>query len=127
MCLMEEKQLIFIYNANSDVYSSIKDSIAKVRNGRSECSLCTATWNAFNVKPSWRDREKKIKIPFVYYHRDDMPKEVSEFVSEDNIVLPTVLIRENDTLKVLVSNEHLDRCEGNDDCVWNLLKSSGVV
>ena len=118
------KKLIFIYNAKSDTVSGIKDSIQKIKTGKSECSLCTATWNAFNVKPSWSEKEKKIKIPFVYYHRDDMPEEVEDFLEENNISLPTVLLGEDGKFSELVSKENLDKCEGNDDCVWNLLKSS---
>ena len=118
------KKLIFIYNAKSDTVSGIKDSIQKIKTGKSECSLCTATWTAFNVKPSWSEKEKKIKIPFVYYHRDDMPEEVEDFLEENNISLPTVLLGEDGKFSELVSKENLDTCEGNDDCVWNLLKSS---
>lgn len=117
------KKLIFIYNAKSDTISGIKDSIQKIKTGKSECSLCTATWTAFNVKPSWTEKEKKIKIPFVYYHRDDMPNGVENFVKESDIELPTVLIEKNGKYSELVSKEHLDKCEGNDDCVWNLLTS----
>ena len=54
------KQLIFVYNANSGVYSSIKDSVQKIKTGKSECSLCTTTWSAFNVKPSWTEKEKRL-------------------------------------------------------------------
>ena len=118
------KKLIFIYNAKSDTVSGIKDSIQKIKTGKSECSLCTATWTAFNVKPSWSEKEKKIKIPFVYYHRDDMPEKVENFLKENNISLPTVLLGEDGKFSELVSKENLDKCEGNDDCVWNLLKSS---
>ena len=118
------KKLIFIYNAKSDTVSGIKDSIQKIKTGKSECSLCTATWTAFNVKPSWSEKEKKIKIPFVYYHRDDMPEKVENFLEENNISLPTVLLGEDGKFSELVSKENLDKCEGNDDCVWNLLKSS---
>jgi len=118
------KKLIFIYNAKSDTISGIKDSIQKIKTGKSECSLCTATWSAFNVKPSWSEKEKKIRIPFVYYHRDDMPEEVEDFLKKGDIDLPTVLIKEDEKFSELVSKENLDRCEGNDDCVWNLLKAS---
>ena len=118
------KKLIFIYNAKSDTVSGIKDSIQKIKTGKSECSLCTATWTAFNVKPSWSEKEKRIKIPFVYYHRDDIPEKVENFLEENNISLPTVLLGEDGKFSELVSKENLDKCEGNDDCVWNLLKSS---
>ena len=118
------KKLIFIYNAGSDVASAVRDSIKKVKTGKSECSLCTATWTAFNVKPSWSEKEKRIKIPFVYYHRDDMPEKVENFLEETNISLPTVLLDEDGKFSELVSKENLDKCEGNDDCVWNLLKAS---
>jgi len=120
------KKLIFIYNAGSDVASAVSDSIKKVKTGKSECSLCTATWTAFNVKPSWSEKEKKIKIPFVYYHRDDMPEKVENFLGENNISLPTVLLGEDGKFSELVSKENLDKCEGNDDCVWNLLKASSL-
>ena len=124
---MKDRQLIFIYNANSDAFSVIKDSIDKIKTGKSQCSLCNATWGVFNVKPSWSAKEKQIKIPFVYYHRDDMPNLISKFLKENNLLLPAVLLRENDKFKLLVSNKHLDKCDGSDDCIWNLLKASGYL
>ena len=118
------KQLVFVYNAKSDIASGVKDSIQKIKTGKSECSLCTATWDAFNVKPSWTEKEKKIKIPFVYYHKDDMPEGLVKFLKSSDLDLPSVLIQEHDNFSEIVSKEKLDRCEGNDDCVWNLLKAS---
>ena len=115
------KQLIFIYNAGSDVASAVRDSIKKVKTGKSQCSLCTATWNAFNVKPSWTEKEKRIKIPFTYYHKNDMPKELEGFLKKEKVKLPTVLIKENGEFSELISKDHLDKCDGNDDCVWKLL------
>ena len=117
------KKLIFVYNANSDVMSSVRDSIKKVKTGKSECSLCTATWDAFNVKPSWTEKEKRLKIPFTYYHRDDLPGDLGIHLKINNIDLPSVLIQEEGKYRELVPKEHLDKCEGNDDCVWNLLKT----
>ena len=118
-----DKKLIFIYNAGSDVMSAVRDSIKKVKTGKSECSLCTATWNAFNVKPSWTEKEKRLKIPFNYYHRDDLPEDLERHLRISNIELPSVLIQEEGKYRELVPKEHLDKCEGNDDCVWNLLKT----
>ena len=122
--IMEKTQLIFIYNANSGVVAGIKDSVQKIKTGKSKCSLCTATWSAFNVKSSWRAKEKQIKVPFVYYHRDDMPEDISNFVEEQKVLLPVVLIKENDKLRILIPSDRLDRCVGNDDCVWNQLKAA---
>ena len=118
------KQLIFIYNAGSDVASAVRDSVQKVKTGKSQCSLCTATWGAFNVKPSWAEKERTIKIPFTYYHKDDMPKELEDFLKEEKIKLPTVLMKEEGEFSELISKDRLDKCEGNDDCVWNLLMAS---
>lgn len=121
---MTEKKLIFVYNAKSGIASGVKDSIQKIKTGKSGCSLCTATWSAFNVKPSWTEKEKKIKIPFVYYHKDDMPEGLVNFLKSNDLDLPSVLIQEDENFSEIVPKEKLDRCEGNDDCVWNLLKAS---
>jgi hypothetical protein len=121
---MKKTQLIFIYNADSGVSAGIKDSIQKIKTGRSECSLCSATWVAFNKKTSWSEKEKRLKVPFVYYHRDDMPEDISNFIQERNISLPAVLINEKGGLRVLVPSNRLDRCVGNDDCVWLQLKAA---
>ena len=117
------KQLIFVYNANSDVKSVLRDGIKKLRTGKSECSLCTATWDAFNVKPSWKVKEKRLKIPFTYYHRDDLPIDLESYLNTNSIELPSVLIQEEGAYRELIPKEHLDNCEGNDDCIWNLLKA----
>lgn len=122
-----ERKLIFIYNADSGLEASIKGSVQKLKTGKSECSLCTATWGVFNKKASWSEKEKKLKIPYKYYHRDDQSTDIQGFLVQNKIALPTVLLGENGNLRQLVTNNQFDRCQGDEVCVWNLLKKTPGV
>ena len=53
-----------------------------------------------------------------------MPEGLVNFLRSNNLDLPSVFIQEDDNFSEIIPKEKLDRCEGNDDCVWNLLKAS---
>ena len=119
---MENKELIFIYNANSDFWSQAKDLVAKITKGKTQCSLCNATWALFNKKKTWLNKEKQIKIPYQYIHKDQLEGSIKNYLDQSNINLPSVLLKEGSNYRELVNSGQLDECDGNESCVWNLLR-----
>ena len=120
---MENKELIFIYNANSDFWSQAKDLTAKITKGKTQCSLCNATWALFDKKKTWSEIEKKIKIPFRYFYQDQLDYDIKTYLDLNNKSLPSVLLKEGVSYRELVNSDQLDDCDGNESCVWNLLRS----
>ena len=119
---MENKELIFIYNANSDFWSQAKDLVAKITKGKTPCSLCNATWAVFDKKKTWSEKEKKIKIPYRYFHKDQLEGGIKNYLEQSNINLPSVLLKEGSNYRELVNSDQLNKCDGNESCVWNLLR-----
>ncbi|MCH7541512.1 hypothetical protein IH981_01910 [Patescibacteria group bacterium] len=120
---MGNKQLIFIYNAGSDFFSQAKDLTDKITKGKTQCSLCNATWDVFNKKASWSEKEKRLKIPYKYLHKDELSEDIVDYLRANDKSLPTVLLQENNSFRELVNKYQLDKCAGNVTCVWNILRS----
>lgn len=120
---MENKELVFIYNADSDWLSQAKDLRDKLTKGKTSCSLCNATWAVFDKKKYWSEKEKKIKIPYRYLHRDQLDGDIKSYLDQNNKSLPSVLLKEGTSYRELINRHQLDKCDGNESCVWNLLRS----
>lgn len=120
---MENKELIFIYNADSDFWSQAKDLTLKITKGKTACSLCNATWAVFDKKKYWFQKEKQIKIPYRYLHRDQLDAGIKSYLDQNNKSLPSVLLKEGTSYRELINKHQLDKCNGNESWVWNLLRS----
>ena len=81
---MENKELVFIYNADSDLRSQAKDLTLKITKGKTACSLCNATWAIFDKKKYWSEKEKKIQIPYRYLHRDQLDGDIKSYLDQNN-------------------------------------------
>ena len=52
---MNEKKLVFVYNADSGAISLVKDFWKKIlRPSSYECNLCMQTFGAFSMKKDWK-------------------------------------------------------------------------
>ncbi len=123
MVTMETRELVFIYNADSDFIAQAKDLKDKVTKGKTSCSLCNATWAVFDKKKYWSEIEKQIKIPYKYLHRDKLSDQIKNYLNKSNKKLPSILLKEGENYRELVNSAQLDKCDGNESCVWNLLRS----
>lgn len=119
---MENRELVFIYNANSDFWSQAKDLTSKITKGKTTCSLCNATWALFDKKKYWSQKEKQIKIPYRYLHKDKIDSDIKTYLVQNNKSLPSVLLKEGTSYRELINKYQLDKCDGNESCVWNLLR-----
>jgi hypothetical protein len=82
---------IFLYNADSGAVAALLDSLRKLSRTREVCSLCAVTHGMVRKRKAWREVECSLGFPSVYYHRDEMPKDVAKFVQTNRLRLPAVL------------------------------------
>ncbi|MBI4239399.1 hypothetical protein HY620_00215 [Candidatus Uhrbacteria bacterium] len=112
------ERLIFIYSANSGIMRNIPGALAKMAGGKSSCALCTITHGPIFEKPSWKTFVESLDIPATFFHRDEVPVALQEFVNKENMVLPVVLKEESDgSLKQIMSKEQLESYSGEVECV----------
>jgi len=99
------KTLIFIYNADSGFFNSLKDTVQKTITPKSyECKLCQVTFGAFSMKDDWKEFINKLPIKVEFLHKD-------EFINKYKISkypFPNAFIKENNNLKLLISSKEIN-------------------
>jgi len=62
------KKIIFVYNANSGFFSSLKDTIHKtISPDTYQCNLCQVTFGAFNMKDEWKEFIEKLPYEIDFF------------------------------------------------------------
>lgn len=98
-----EKELIFVYNAYSDLFSKVTDFAHKaISPDTYACNLCRVTYGHFARRREWADFIKRLpyKVSFQYKNeRKDLGLDMG---------LPLVLMKENGETKVILSPKELN-------------------
>ena len=98
-------KLIFVYNADSSVFSQVSDAVKKiVTPSKYECNLCMVTYGAISMKDEWREFLDALPFEKEFLHRDEFHKQHPELKSTK---LPTIFISQNNTLNPLVSADEI--------------------
>lgn len=116
-------KLVFVYNAEAGLVNGVMDSIHKlVSPSTYKCDLCAITYGLARMKDDWRAWLERSGRAVQFFHRKDFRQAWPGV----DVPLPAILVREDDTLRVLVSAAELahidnvgqlvalleDRCEG---------------
>lgn len=97
------KELIFIYNVDSDFFSRVVDFAHKaVSPGTYACSLCRITHGPFAMHREWADFLKGLPYKVSFQYKDQW--EGGELAEG----LPLVLLKEGSEIKVLLTAAQLD-------------------
>jgi len=99
-------KLIFVYNADSSVFSLVSDAVKKVVTpSKYECNLCMVTYGAISMKDEWKEFLDALPFEKEFLHRDEFHKQHPELKSTK---LPTIFISQNNTLNQLVSADDIN-------------------
>ena len=99
-------KLIFVYNADSSVFSQVSDAVKKiVTPSKYECNLCMVTYGAISMKNEWREFLDALPFEKEFLHRDEFQKQYPELESTK---LPAIFISQNNTLNPLVSADEIN-------------------
>lgn len=103
---MKQQRLVFVYNASSDLFSTITDFAHKILSPSSyDCHLCVLTYGNFSEKKEWKTFIENLSIETIFLHKD-------EFIKHYKIetVLPVVIIQTNEEIEELISREEIKNC-----------------
>lgn len=99
------KKLIFVYNANSGLTSAVFDLAHKTIRPKSyPCKLCAVTYSGVLMRKTWKQYVADLGMPAVFLHRDQFAKAYPK----QNITFPSVLLGENQSLKVVIGSNEFD-------------------
>jgi len=104
--LNEIKKLIFVYNADSGLFSTVTDFAHKIVSPETySCNLCKITYGNMTMKSSWKDYLGSLNYEQEFLHRNEFQIRYPEFKEYD---LPAIFARMQDEIKLLVSAEEIN-------------------
>ena len=109
---MNEKKLVFVYNADSGVISIVKDFWKKLlRPGSYQCHLCGVTYGAFSMKKDWKNFINNLNIDTEFLHRDEFEKKYHV----KDALYPSAYLFQNEELILLISQDEMNSVKDLDE------------
>lgn len=103
---MKEQELIFVYNANSDLFSTVTDFAHKLLSPSTySCNLCALTYGNFTVKQQWKSFIEGLATKTVFLHKDEFEKQY-----KIQPALPAVFTKIDGAIEELISREEIESC-----------------
>lgn len=104
---MNEAELIFVYNAGSDIFSVVTDFAHKmVSPATYNCQLCALTNGHFSVKKEWKDFIQNLTLHATFLHKDEFEKQYRNTYS-----FPAIFLQSKGILNVFVAREEIMHCK----------------
>ena len=127
---VDEKKLIFVYNAESGgTFTALKDTLHKTfRKSTYECNLCAVTFGAFGMKKEWKNFVNDLDIPVEFRKKDKFKFEFlhkDEFNQEYNVVdakFPSAYVLDKSGLNLFISQDEMNAVKSIDE-LKNLVDS----
>lgn len=103
-----ETQLIFVYNAKSNVVNKALDFIHKIVSPQTyPCNLCFLTYDNFSERKEWIDFRKSLDIDLKFFYSDVFEKEYPN----ETTTYPMIYLKSNFELNKLVSSKEFSTLE----------------
>ncbi len=101
------KKILFVYNADSDTFSQIKDLVTKVVAPKKyQCNLCAVTYGPIKIKNEWKTFLDNLPQEKVFMHRDEFR---TIYPDKADVPLPVILSEENNTLNIIISADEINQ------------------
>lgn len=98
----EEKELIFVYNARSDLFSKASDFAHKIISpGTYSCSLCSLTHGHFGVHRAWTDFIQRLPYQVKFLYKDQVK-------AYSKVELPQICLQQGTSKQVLIDAAELN-------------------
>ena len=99
---LDEKELIFVYNAKSGLFNELIDFAHKIISPETyDCNLFTITYGAFKMEKRWSRYIQSLPLKSIFTYKDEISKN-----NLPNVNLPSILLREhNDLIELLTARE----------------------
>lgn len=115
-------KLIFVYNADSNVFSQLTDAAHKIVSPSTyKCNLCRLTYGLVKERKEWTEFLKTFSVRTEFMHADEFHKLYPEL----KVAFPIVLEEDDDNIRILITTEELNACQTLDDLIVLVKKSIG--
>lgn len=99
------KELIFVYNANSGKWNAYMDSLHKLISPSTyPCSLCAITHDTFAKKKAWANFLTNTTLQLHFLHKDEWNK---IYHRKDN--LPAIFVKQGEDISTFLEADEINR------------------
>ncbi len=104
-------KIIFVYNASTAFFSQVTDFAHKIISPDTyECNLCKLTYGNFSIKKDWQEFIAKLPHTLIFWHKEELLKEIPAMASTSLPVILTGNDRET-APRILISSEELNKLQ----------------
>lgn len=108
-------KLLFIYNANSGLLSSLKDTAYKaVSPDTYECNLCKVTFGPVSMKQMWKEYIASLPYDVEFLHRDEFRKRYPDKKSEP---LPALFAEKGGSVEMAIPASEINLARSVEDLI----------
>ena len=100
---MKDK-LIFVYNANSDLYSAVTGFAHKILSPSTyQCNLCALTYGSISMKQEWKYFIESLPIETVFLYKDEFEKQY-----KIQAALPAIFVAVDGVIKEVMTRAEIE-------------------
>ena len=104
----QKPTLIFVYNADGDLFSSLVDATHKIISPKTySCNLCAITYGPLSMKKEWKTFIKNFSLSVKFLHRDEFRKKYPK----NKETFPSVFIKKDEQPELIISSTEIDKCK----------------
>ena len=101
-----DKKLVFVYNADSDLFSQMKNFFTKIVSPKKyQCNLCAITYGPISMKDTWKNFLDTLPQEKIFLHKDEFQ---IKYPKHKDVVLPAIFIEDNSELVTLISSNEIN-------------------
>jgi hypothetical protein len=103
----ETKSLVFVYNADTGLFSVVTDYAHKIISPKTyPCNLCALTYGNMGMNNKWKEFIATLKVPIAFLHRDEF---VKQFDFKDT-QLPAAFLQQGESVTILITHDEINGC-----------------
>ena len=104
-------ELIFIYNTNSSLFSTVTDFAHKILSPSTyQCQLCALTYGNFAMKKEWKSFIESLTLTTSFLHKDEFQAKYRLMAA-----LPAIYLSSGNSIVEVISRQEIESCQSLDD------------
>ena len=112
---MAEPKVIFVYNAQSGVFSALSDYVHKIVSPDTyECQLCTVTYGNLGMRSVWKTYVENLPAQVVFTYKDKL-RDDQPLMKE--AALPAAFVMADGETKLAIDADAMNACESEADLI----------
>ena len=108
-------KLLFVYNADSGLLSSLKNTVHKaVSPDTHQCNLCKVTFGPVSMKQTWKEFVAELPHDVTFLHRDEFQR---QYPGKEHERLPALFVVKEGVVETALSASAINSAHSVEDLI----------